>query len=475
MNGGSSNGSSSTGASTNGSSWIGASTIGNSAPAPHRPLARWVARLGPAAPHEPGRAAHRITGPVNDGAERTDARTLPLFQDPAWRRTNVAAHRDDGPAVPTLALHHPEHGLTYVELDDHGRPLRAGARGTELVARIEARWEAPPVEPDALRVLAGESLDLRHALLHRLAGETAPPPVLFHALPWADLDTVVGNVLALLDGAEAVERPGHELRHWFTPAATRLAGPLAVLERGMLEGRQPAALRHEAASLMTGLLAAPPERIPAPTAQRLAGLAERLGTRDVLFRHTARVIASRLRPGPTAGRSPSLSLRLDPVLPAAAARQTDRTYQKAVRDDLFEVKAGHTPGGRVRVTVALPKLSGAAEGAWATAPDGLVAPLVLRLAEREQHRLWIALRGREDGLLGILDLYAPQERFELVADEPAVPFAALRTVPPVELVPSLRASSNATLRLWEAAATDLPPDHAVPVALRLYQEEITRR
>ncbi|MEU6682192.1 hypothetical protein [Streptomyces sp. NPDC046832] len=447
---------------------------GGSAPAQHRPLARWVARVGTTGSGAHASGPQRVTGPVNDGAERTDARTLPVFQDPAWQRRSVSAHRGDSPAVPALALHHPVRGVTYVELDDHGSPLRAGARGTELVTRIEARWDAPPADPDTLGVLAAESLDLRHALLHRLAAETAPPPTLFHALPWADLDVVAGNVLALLDGATPVERPGTELRHWFTPAATRLAGPLAVLERGMRERRHPAALRHEAASLLTGLLAVRPERIPARTAERLALLAERLTTRDVLLRHPARVVASRLRTDHAQGRSPSLSVRMDAELPAAANRETGRTYQQSAQDELFGVSAEHSPGGRLWVTLTLPTPSVAGD-TWTTAPDGLVAPLVLNVGVTQRRRFWIALRSREDRLTGALDLFAPSERFELVADEPAVPFAALRSVPAAELVPSLHASSNVTLRLWEAAATALPADHAVPGALRLFREEITRR
>ncbi|WP_435281839.1 hypothetical protein [Streptomyces koelreuteriae] len=438
---------------------------------PHRPLSAWVARLGA---HGVDEEAHRITGPVNDGAERTDARTLPLFQDPAWRRTGLVARRDGGPAVPALALSHPGRGISYVELDDHGRPLPASAEGTDLVARIEERWEAPPSEPDVLRVLAGESLDLRHALLYRLASETTAPPVLFHALPWSDLDTVTGNVLAVLDGATSVEPPGFELRHWFTPAATRLAGPLAVLERGMREGRGPAALRHEAVSLLTGLLSAPAERIPGHTAQRLALLADRLGRRDPLLRHTARVVASRLHPGPRTGRPPSLSLRLESVLPAAA-RRTERSYGTTAEDELFEAAAEHTPGGRVRVTLTLPKPLRTAEESWIDTSDGIVAPFVLRPAEAAPQRYWVALRSRESALLGVIELFAPQDRFELVADEPPVPFAALRTVPAIELVPSLHASSNATLRLWETAASALPPEHPVPVALRLRQEDIARR
>ncbi|WP_432193589.1 hypothetical protein [Streptomyces sp. bgisy027] len=440
--------------------------MSDTAPAPHRPLARWVARLGIAG-SEPG--THRVTGPVNDGAERTDARALPLFQDPAWRRTSVNAGRDDGPAGRTLALQHPGHGTVYAELDDYGCPLRVSAEGTDLIARIEQGWDAPPTGPDVLRVLGGESLDLRHALLHRLTVETDPPPALFHALPWADLDMVVGNVLTMLDETGPVRPPGRELRHWFTPAARRLAGPLAVLERGMREGREPAALRHEAASLMTGLLAAPSARIPPPTAQRLARLAERLSARDPLLRHTARVIGSRFHE-PAAGRSPSLSLRLDPVLPAAA-RTTGASYRKAVRDELFEAKAEHTPGGRVRVTLTFP--ADTDEGAWAAVADDLVAPLFVRTADSEPRRLWIALRRRAGSLLGVLDLFAPPDRFELVADEPAVPFAALRTIPAVELLPSLRASSTATQRLWDAAATALPAGHSVSVALRLYREDVT--
>ncbi|MFC5219798.1 hypothetical protein [Streptomyces coerulescens] len=439
--------------------------MSDTAPAQHRPLARWVARLGTAG-QEPG--THRITGPMNDGAERTDARTLPLFQDPAWRRTSFNAGRDDGPAVRALALRHPGRGTAYVELDDYGRPLTVSQEGTDLIARIEQRWDAPPSGPDVLRVLGGESPDLRHALLHRLAVETDPPATLYHALPWADLDLVAGNILTMLDGTGSVERPARELRHWFTPVAKRLAGPLAVLERGMREGRAPESLRHEAASLMTGLLAAPPARIPAATAQGLVRLAERLSTRDPLLRHTARVIGSRLHE-PPAGHSPSLSLRLDPVLPAAA-RTTGATYRRAVRDELFEAKAEHTPGGRVRVTLTFP--AGAEEATWAAAADDLVAPLSVRTADSEPRRLWIALRRREGSLVGVLDLFAPPDRFELVADEPAVPFAALRTIPAIELLPSLRASSTATQRLWDAAATALPAHHSVPVALRLYREDI---
>ncbi|MFF9391132.1 hypothetical protein [Streptomyces griseoluteus] len=439
---------------------------------PHRPLARWVARLG-AGPRESG--GHRVTGLVNDGAERTDARSLPLFQDPAWRRVCLTARRGGAPAVPALALHHPGRGTAYVELDDYGRPLRASTAGTELVARIEARWDIPPSEPDVVRVLSGESLDLRHVLLHRLADESEPPPVLFHSLPWAGLEAVVDNVLSMLDTAGSVERPAFELRHWFTPAVTRLAGPLAVLERGMREGREPIVLRREAAALLTGLLAARPERIPGATTRRLALLAERLGAQDRLLRHTARVITVRLRPDQSDRRlaSPSLALRMDPVLPAAA-RTTGSGYRTTVRDESFELRADHTPGGRVRVMLTVHAPPGTDEGAWTTSPDGLVAPLTIRSAETGTARLWIALREKENSLLGVLELFSRPSRLDLVADEPAVPFAALRNVPAAGLVPSLRASSAATLRLWDRAAVALPAGHPVSVALRLHRDEATR-
>ncbi|MFG3120903.1 hypothetical protein ACGFYO_02775 [Streptomyces sp. NPDC048201] len=440
--------------------------------APHRPLARWVARLdaGP-----PGSGDHRVTGPVNDGAERTDARSLPLFQDPAWRRVGLTARRGDGPAVPALALHHSGRDTAYVELDDYGRPLPASPAGALLVSRIEARWGVPPSDADVLRVLAGESLDLRHVLLHRLADETEPPPVLFHALPWAGLEAVAGNVLTMLDASGPVERPAFELRHWFTPAATRLAGPLAVLERGLREGREPVVLRREAAALLTGLLAARPERIPGATTHRLALLAERLGSQDPLLRHTARVIATRLGPGRPDRRSvsPSLALRMDPVLPAAA-RTTGSGYRTTVRDESFELRADHTPGGRVRVMLTVPAPPSTGEGAWTTSRDGLVAPLTIRTAETGTARLWIALREKADSLQGVLELFSQPSRLDLVADEPAVPFTALRNVPATDLVPSLRASSAATQRLWERAAAALPAEHPVPVALRLHRGEATR-
>ncbi|CAO0829565.1 hypothetical protein GCM10010298_48150 [Streptomyces microflavus] len=444
--------------------------IGVSGGARHRPLARWVARLGTDGSVP---ATYRVTGRVNDGAERTDARVLPLFQDPAWRRTSLPARRDEGSAVTALALQHSVHGIAYAELDDYGRPLPASAEGAQLVGRIEELWDAPPAEPEVLRVLAGEGLDLRHVLLHRLGDETEPPPALFHTLPWNDLEAVAGNVLTMLGGAGPVERPRRELRHWLTPAATRLAGPLAILERGMREGRDPVMLRYEAASLLTGLLTVRPERIPQSTARQLAQVAEQLSTRDPLLRHTARVVAKRLHTDRTQVRIPSLALRLDSVLPPAA-RMTGASHIRTITDGLFVVQAEHTPGGQVRVTVTLPKPADGAEGAWAADTDDLVAPLTLRSAERMAAPFWIALRVRESSLLGSLELFSPQGRFELVADEPPVPFAALRTLSATDLLPSLRASSTATVRLWKSAATVLPAEHPVPEALRLYRQDPTR-
>ncbi|GFN01949.1 hypothetical protein Smic_05050 [Streptomyces microflavus] len=126
------------------------------------------------------------------------------------------------------------------------------------------------------------------------------------------------------------------------------------------------------------------------------------------------------------------------------------------------------------MTVTLPKPADGAEGAWAADTDDLVAPLTLRSAERMAAPFWIALRVRESSLLGSLELFSPQGRFELVADEPPVPFAALRTLSATDLLPSLRASSTATVRLWKSAATVLPAEHPVPEALRLYRQDPTR-
>lgn len=176
--------------------------MNGAASTPHRPIARWVAHA-----EASGTGAHRITGPVNDGAERTDARTLRLFRDEAWRRTSVVASRDGIPAARALALHHPVRDTTYIELDDQGRPLRVSREGAELVARMETEWDAPSADPDVLGTLAEESPDLRYFLLHRLDAETDPSPVLFHALPWAALDTVADNVLTMLGGASSVEPP----------------------------------------------------------------------------------------------------------------------------------------------------------------------------------------------------------------------------------------------------------------------------
>ncbi|WP_446038371.1 hypothetical protein [Streptomyces sp. SID1121] len=479
-------------------------------PVRHRPLARWVAEAtedagttGRSTGTPDGGTIHHVTGRVNDGAERADARTLPLFTDGGWRRTSVRAARPGVPVVRALALHHPGRAETYVELDDYGNPVASTPAGAELVVAIEELWESPPDSPETVASLGSESLELRYFLLHRLAAETDPPPRLFHTLPWDEFDTVVRSLLALLrTGPPAPPASGPlpqgplkgQLRHWFTPAGIGLAGPLCVLEGGARRGLDAAVLNREARTLLTGLLYADHRRLPASTATLLAGLTELLAARDQLLQHSARVVAARLRNDPTTARQVSFSIRLHSELRALGRSEGRvRTHKESRRDGHFETRVWMSEGGQLKVTVRLPDvpdvpdLPDVADAADVPGLPGLpglppvlpgprdvLAPVTLHPEGATPERYWVALRTRTDGLEGVLELRYPRGRFRIDADGPPVPFAALDSVPPERLLPSLRACSTPARRIWADRAATLPAGHSVRVALELFERERPR-
>jgi hypothetical protein len=122
----------------------------------HRPLSDWIARVRAAAPGQPA-----VLGAVNDGSERTDARTMRRFGEQAWTRTGVIVMWQGAPCR-ALALRAAD-GTTVVELDDFGGPVRVSEAGAGLVARLETAWAALPADPATVAALRAESPALRYS------------------------------------------------------------------------------------------------------------------------------------------------------------------------------------------------------------------------------------------------------------------------------------------------------------------------
>ncbi len=418
----------------------------------HRPLSDWVVRVGP----EPSSS----TSPINDGDERADARSLPLFAE-GWVRRAVVAGPDH---APVLALRHPGSALTYVELDDHGTPLLIGEAGAELIDRIEASWPHPEFGPADLVAVAALSREIRYLLLHRLNQESAPPPEVFHCLPWEPVTELASAVVGLLDGAEppALSAEALDLGHWVTPAAVGVTGPLEQLYEGLTDADQVLAARGGTA-LCTGLSAADLARFPAPVTAALAEVLRRLASVNPFLRHAATLTADRLTGVATVG----FVTALDSDLPKAAAGTDDRTVVRRLGDDgPLTVRAEVTAGGRLRVTVEL-AVQATAEREWIlNAYGGAFAPVVVSTTGRSL-RYWVALEARRRWLSGTLDVPAPRGRFEVGTEEAVTGVWGLSGISPDELLLSLTGANRAGLQVWRAAVERTPTGHPLRQAFRL--------
>ncbi|MFE5941868.1 hypothetical protein [Streptomyces sp. NPDC056480] len=454
----------------------------------HRPLSGWVARL------EPGdtSGAPGLLGPINDGDERADARTASRFRTPGWTRTAAAVLRPAGDPVRALALRAPD-GSLLVELDDRGAPVEVSANGAELVAQFEERWTAAPADPSTVERLTGESLELRYFLLHRLDLETTAPAALFHCLPWHRVETAARTAAALLDEAgppfSTLPAPDGHLRHWFTPAATSLAGPLSVLEAGLRTVRPGPWFGREASALLSGLLAADPARLPAPTRAALAGLALRLGA-DPALHHSARLAAARLTtPEPLAGGPLPLTARLDSTFVLRAADgEPDGPASVSLGQGPVEAEVTVTQGGRVTVEMEID--AGPAEAAGPRAgrlpdtaegpacqpvllgPAGAAAGTAGAAGAAGGERYWMLLDRVGPVLHGRIAVPAPAGRFDVDLDGPPVPLLFLDRVSTAELLASLRANELIGPVRWHELIDGLPPRHPARTALVMYEEEL---
>jgi hypothetical protein len=259
----------------------------------HRPLSPWVARY-----------EHGSFGPINDGDERSDARESPLFAA-GWQRVAVAR---DGQMFLGLSRVHGD--PAYVELDDYSRPIEVAEDTLKAVIRVEQDW---PVVREGLDALADAALPLRFWLLTRLDAEGDPPDPHFALLPWELVDRAADVIAAAL---ESGARPTTvvEIRHWLTPAAPGIAGPLEQLGRGLRDDTADLTAAGTE-TLLANLRDLPLGRIPGRTRQKLGTLVRRLGpTED--GRHAAAAVTAerRLRDdGELPGDLSSLVLDVVPI------------------------------------------------------------------------------------------------------------------------------------------------------------------
>ncbi|MFE2011274.1 hypothetical protein [Streptomyces sp. NPDC059491] len=420
----------------------------------HRPLSDWVVRLGP--PPVPG------TSPINDGDERADARDLPLFAE-GWVRRAVAAEPD---RPPVLALRHPATAATYVELDDHGAPLRIGETGAALIDRVETSWPHPVLGPEDLTALAALSREVRYLLLHRLDREGTPPPAVFHSLPWEPVTELASAVVRLLDGdpPPALSAEALDLGHWVTPAALGVTGPLEQLYEGLAEP-DPVLAARGGTALCGGLRAADPERFPAQVAAALAAVARRLAGVNPFLRHAAVLAADRL----TGAAPPGFAVGLEPSLPKSASGTADRAVVDRLGDGgPFSVRTEVTPGGRLKVTVELALEDSPERERLIDTYGGVFLPVAVA-SPAGTLRYWVALEARRRWLSGTLDV--PVVRGEFRAEDAVTGVWGLSGISPDELLPSLAGTHRAGLRVWTAAAELSPAGHPLRRALRLLYGE----
>ncbi|WP_433455350.1 hypothetical protein ACQPXS_45600 [Streptomyces sp. CA-142005] len=441
-------------------------------PPAHRPLSDRVARVWSA---EPGRPA--VLGPVNDGSERTDARTMARFSTRAWTRTNVPTTRQGAPCR-ALALLAPD-GTMVVELDDAGAPIPVSEGGTRLVARLESEWDALPADAATVSGLRAESTALRYFLLHRVARETQAPPQLFHCLPWERVTATAGSATTLLrvrtpdPGAEALPPPDGELRHWFTPAATPLAGPLQVLDAGLRTGRAGPWFGREAAHLLSGLLSADTARLPRTTRHALADLAEALGEADRVLHHTAHLAATRLRNSTTTVRT-AFRRRLDSDFVLRASSGEHNTSRTEFLEH-WPVTTGLTvtAGGVLEIETEIEDQPDPPARRLADGP--LFQPVTLRPATDAATpasggtRYWMALNPSPGLLHGFLAVPLPGATFDVDLAGPPMPLRFLDRVALAEWELSLPANERVLLSHWRRMTDELPRYHPVRVAFDAYE------
>lgn len=407
----------------------------------HRPLSAWISYLDGSA-----------LEPVNDGDDRSDARSFTCF-DEGWARTSA-------PWGQSHALALSDGTSIVVELDNFGRPIPVTPAIAAAVERVEQNW--PHFQTDA-RDFAEASFSLRYWLLQRLAEEGAPSDEAFSVLPWELLDRAVASLLITLDN------PGElgelvEMRHWLTPAVCGLTGPLEQLDHGLRTNDERVA-RLGAAGLLNNLRHLPLSRIPTASLGHLTALVQRLGTADPWLQHAARVVRARIL-----GESVSLmNVRLSSTLLAAANDKTVREHSESVADGNFRLHVDETQAGWVRVVVEISWSD--VEPLWRR--DGMFAPIrVVPADDSPEQHYWIALYPENDAFVGAIAFQLPPGLSEIDGDGVPVGVDELAAETTEALLPSLFASIPQSARQWMKRATMLPSRHPVKAAVLRFEESL---
>lgn len=409
-----------------------------------RPLSAWIAHFEP----RTGKL-----GPVNDGDDRADARSMDCFSG-EWRRVGVEVEPDRF----ALGLTDTD-GTIVVELDDFGAPITVGPAAIVVIDRIEQSW---PDVGDGVVTLADEALPLRYWLMERLATESDPPDEVFAILPWDLLDRATAAVTA---GLESIGDLGEMVRiqHWLTPALIGLAGPIEQLDHGLRTGDGQIA-RLGASALLSVLRDLPLSRIPQRSIAALDRLVGTLGRIDPLYRHTARVVSARLT-GTPAHR---LRVSLNSALVAAAGTDDIRENIEFLDDDLQRVQLVQTQAGSLRILVRVgrPAESPLSERA------GVFQPVRIVPRDGAERLFWIAMYPEGDALLGAMTVVLPPGWSDVDVDDMPVDTDDLRDVDPETLLASLYASSAPTAQYWLDLAEGLPFSHPVRRAATKFEESL---
>ncbi|MGW6841368.1 hypothetical protein [Streptomyces sp. NPDC054958] len=460
--------------------WVRDARPSGPAPGDNTPIPGQVRGNGATLPSDPGPlwAAH---GPINDGDERADARSLDRFRT-GWERGSLPL-ADGGHG---LALIEPATGAAVLELDDLGAPLPADPATAEVVAAIERRWPAERLEPAEQALLTAAHPGLRYSLLDRLAAEGRPEPECFHVLPWERVDRLADEVTAALgasgpaEGDAAAGRPVR-LRHYFAPAGSRFTAALEQLGSA-LRAADPRRRRVATTALCARLAGAATGRIPQPTRERLIRLLDAVGRDDAFLYATAALASERLAgafaaPGlgnavvgtARVGIADVVWHRLDYGRPATvrnrfaplASGGTDAAEDEVLRA-AFSLTLTVQDDGRLYVAVSAPFDTATAALLAGGYDEVLLLPVHITGAV-EGSELYVLLTPFSDRLSGDLKMTVAAES-EVTADQagPPLGLADLPFLDPEAVRRTLACQVRASdRRRWRQLLDRLPAGHPV--------------